>query len=45
MVRLPYEPHSAERCVQVQTKAPPRFVPDIAPFLHSPMRQIKEGSQ
>ena len=45
MVRLPHEPHSAERCVQVQTRAPPRFVPDVAPFFHSPLHQTKEPAR
>lgn len=45
MVRLPHEPHSAERCVQVQRRAPPRFVPDVGPFLHDPIRQTKQAAR
>lgn len=45
MVRLPHEPHSAERCAQIQRRAPPRMVPDVAPFLHPPIRLTKEAAR
>jgi hypothetical protein len=45
MVRLPHEPHSAERCVQIATRAIPRIVPSVQPFLSSPLRQTKEAAR
>jgi len=45
MVRLPHEPHSAERCVQIATRATPRIVPPAHPFLSSPLRQTKEAAR
>ena len=39
MVRLPHEPHSAERCVQIATRAPARIVPEVKPFLSKPIKE------
>lgn len=43
MVRLPQEPHENERCMQIATRAAPREVPEVAPFLHNPLRPTKES--
>lgn len=40
MVRLPHEPHAAERCLQIVRRASAReAAPDVAPFLSSPIRK------
>jgi len=39
MIRLPHEPHAAERCIQLQRRALPReAAPDVKPFLSPPIK-------